>query len=210
MPHHNAEDIDIGLTVEDALEMDLDPEPFSRKKDISYDLRRSLSSVAKDYLYQRNGYGGGISGERFELNAILPDTARIEYIEKKLEEKGVRPKVIPPEDKLPELADEKYRTLSARWVAEIIEDLISSEEFKKEISDEFLDEFGLGDARKHIEARSDKDRSLSWRKALEVTLEEVREKHADAFKAAVEKKLRERLDLDGGHDKPSGEDGDEQ
>ena len=102
MPHHNAEVIDIGLTVEDALEIDLDPEPFSRKKDISYDLRCSLSSVAKEYLYQRNGYGGGISGERFELNAILPDTARIEYIEKKLEEKGVRPKVIPPEDKLPE------------------------------------------------------------------------------------------------------------
>lgn len=95
-------------------------------------------------------------------------------------------------------------------MTEIIDDLISSEEFKKEIADEFLDEFGLGDARKHIEARFDKDRSLSWRKALEVTLEGVREEHADAFKAAVEKKLRERLDLDGGHDRPSGEDGDEQ
>jgi hypothetical protein len=78
------------------------------------------------------------------------------------------------------------------------------------VADEFLDEFCLADARKHIEARFDKDRSLSWRKALEVTLEGVREEHADAFKAAVEKKLRERLDLDGGHDRPSGEDGDEQ
>jgi hypothetical protein len=33
----------------------------------------------------------------------------------------------------------------------------------------------------------------SWRAALEARLEEVREKHADAFKGAVEKKLRERL-----------------
>jgi DNA topoisomerase VI subunit A len=35
MPGYSVEVVDIGLTVEDALEMDLDPEPFSRKKDIS-------------------------------------------------------------------------------------------------------------------------------------------------------------------------------
>jgi hypothetical protein len=193
MPHHSVEVVDIGLTVEDALEMGLDPEPFSRKKDISWELRWSLSDVAKEYLYRPNPYGSGLSGERFELNAILPDTARIEYIERKLEENGVRGKVIPPDEKLTELADEKYRTLSAGWVTEAIEELISSEEFKKEISDEFADEFGLDQARHHIEERFDKDRSLSWRKALEDELEEVQEKHADAFKSAVEKKLHENL-----------------
>src|SRR5215208_6227842 len=82
--------IDIGLTVEDALEMGLDPEPFSRKKDISWELLRSLSDVARDYLYRRSPYARGVSGARFELNAILPDTARIAYIERKLEENGIR------------------------------------------------------------------------------------------------------------------------
>jgi hypothetical protein len=152
-----------------------------------------FSGLAKEYLYQRNGYGGGISGYRFELNAILPDTSRIEYIERKLEENGVRGKVIPPDERLAELAGEKYRALSAGWVAKIIEDLISSEELGKEIADQFLDEFKLEEARRHIEARFDKDRSLSWRTALEKSLEEVQEKHADAFKGAVEQKLRERL-----------------
>jgi hypothetical protein len=196
MPGYSVEVVDIGLTVEDALKMGLDPEPFSRKKDISRWLLRSLSDAAKEYLYRPNSYGRGLSGERFELNAILPDTARIEYIERKLEENGVRGKVIPPDDKLTELADEKYRTLSAGWVAETIDDLVASEEFKKKIADAFVDKFGLDEARHHIKERFDKDRALSWRDALEARLEEVREKHTDAFKSAVEKKLRERLDLD--------------
>jgi hypothetical protein len=193
MPGYSVEVVDIGLTVEDALEMGLDPEPFSRKKDVSWRLLRTLSDVAREYLYRPNPYSGGLSGERFELNAILPDTRRIEYIERKLEENGVRGKVIPPDEKLAELADEKYRTLSAGWVIKTIEDLISSEEFKKEIADDFLDEFGLDEARRHIEERFDKDRSLSWREALEESLEEAKEKHADAFKDAVEEKLRARL-----------------
>jgi hypothetical protein len=196
MPGYSVDVEDIGLTVEDALEMGLDSEPFRRKKNISWDLRMRLSGVAKEYLYQRNGYGRGISGERFELNAILPDTSRIEYIERKLEENGVRGKVIPPDDKLKELVEEKYRALSTEWVAEAIDDLISSEEFKKEIADAFADQFGLDEARHHIEERFDKDRALSWRDALEARLEEVREKHAAAFKSAVEKKLRERLGAD--------------
>jgi hypothetical protein len=193
MPGYSVDVVDIGLTVEDALEMGLASEPFHRKKDISWELRMRLSDVAKEYLYQRNGYGKGISGRRFELNAILPDTRRVEYIERKLEENGVRDKVIPPEEKLGELADEKYRDLSGKWVAKTIEDLISSEELGKEIADQFLDEFKLEEARRHIEARFDKDRSLSWRAALEKSLEEVQAKHADAFKDAVEQKLRERL-----------------
>jgi hypothetical protein len=193
MPGYSVEVVDIGLTVEDALEMGLDPEPFSRKKDVSWPLLWALSDVAKEYLYRPNPYGRGLSGERFELNAILPDTRRIEYIERKLEENGVRGKVIPPDDKLRELAGEKYRALSAGWVTRTIEGLISSEEFKKEIADEFLDEFGLDEARHYIEERFDKNRALSWRDALEARLEEVRDQHADAFKSAVEKKLRERL-----------------
>jgi hypothetical protein len=144
-------------------------------------------------LYRRSPYARGVSGARFELNAILPDTARIAYIERKLEENGIRGKVIPPEEKLAEMADEKYRALSAGWVTETIEDLISSEEFKKEIADEFVGKFGLDEARRHIEERFDKNRALSWRRALEEKLKEVRHEHADTFKSAVESKLRERL-----------------
>jgi hypothetical protein len=193
MPGYNVDVIDIGLTVEDALDMNLDSEPFSRKKDISWGLQMSLSDVAEEYLYQHNGYGRGIHGERFELNAILPDTARIEYIERKLKEKGVRGKVIPPEEKLKAMADEKYRDRISTWVAEAIGDLVSEEELSKKIADQFIDEFELDKSRSHIEERFEKDRSVSWRGALNARLEEVRKKHKEALKDAVREGIEDAL-----------------
>jgi hypothetical protein len=193
MKNYNVDVVDIGLTVEDALEMGLDPERFSRKKNVSWSLRRSLSEVAKSYLYRKNPYSQGVSGERFELNAILPDTARIEYIERKLKENGVRGKVIPPDEKLTELAEEKYRDLSAEWVAEAVAQLIDSGELDKRIADRFMDKFELDKARGHIEERFEENRALSWRDALSARLEEVRDKHADALKASVREAIEDAL-----------------
>jgi hypothetical protein len=185
MPHHNVDVVDIGLTVEDALEMGLDPEPFSRTKRMPWKLRWRLSDEAREYFVDRQ--------ERFELNAILPDTRRIKYIERKLKENGVRPKVIPPDEKIRDLVEIRYRELTARWVAEAIRELISSEEFEKEIADEWVATFDLGASRRHIEQRFNKHRSLSWRGALERRFEEVHREHRDDFKSAVEEKLRGRL-----------------
>jgi len=169
MPHHKVDVVDIGLTVEDALGMGLESEPFSRKKGIPWQVRRRLSDEAKEYFVDRQ--------ERFELNAILPNTRRIKYIERKLTENGVRLKVIPPEEKLKELADKKYRSMSAEWVMEAIRELISYEEFEKEIADEWIDKFALHEARRHVEERFEKHRSLSWRGALKRRFEKVHSEH---------------------------------
>jgi hypothetical protein len=193
MPDYSVDVVDIGLTVEDALEMGLASEPFHRKKNISWELRMRLSDTAKEYLYQRNGYSRGISGQRFELNAILPDTRRVEYIERKLEENGIRGKVIPPEEKLGDLTDEKYRDLITKWVDETIGELISSEELNEKIADQFIDEFELGESRSHIEQRFEKDRSVSWRDALTARLEEVHKKHTDVIKDAVREAIEDAL-----------------
>jgi hypothetical protein len=128
MPDYFVDVVDIGLTVEDAVEMGLASEPFRRKKDITWELRMRLSGVAKEYLYQRNGYGGGISGYRFELNAILPDIRRVEYIERKLEENGVRGKVIPPDEALKERREAMYRAKVDGWVDEVIAEMLDADE----------------------------------------------------------------------------------
>src|SRR5215204_1689342 len=123
--------------------MDLDPEPFSRKKDISRWLRRALTDVAKEYLYRPNSYGRGLSGERFELNAILPDTSRIEYIERKLEENGVRGKVIPPEAALKERREKMYREKVEGWVDDIIAEMLDADKLKNKMVEEFEERFKL-------------------------------------------------------------------
>jgi hypothetical protein len=187
MPGYFVDVIDIGLTVEDALEMELSPEPFSRKKNISWDLRMRLSGVAEEYLCQPR-YGGGLKGHRFELNAILPDTSRIEYIERKLKEKGVRPKVIPPEEALAERREKTYREKVEGWVDDIIEEILDSGELKNKMVAEFQERFKLQGARAWIETSFKDDDTLSWRDALNRTLQAA---YAGKHKVGLEEAVRE-------------------
>jgi hypothetical protein len=203
MPGYSVDVKDIGLTVEDALEMGLDPEPFSRKKDVSWRLLRSLSDVAKEYLYNRSPYGGEISGERFELNAILPDTNRIEYIERKLKENGVRGKVIPPDEALAERREAMYREEVKGWVDEVIAEMLDADALKAEMVKEFEERFKLQGARTWIETEfAKRDDSKSWRDALKDTLRRAYgAKHKTDLEEAVRKYVRESVTREDEEDK---------
>jgi GNAT superfamily N-acetyltransferase len=190
MPGYSVDVIDIGLTVEDALEMGLESEPFYRKKDITWELLMRLSEVARECLYQKDGYRG-IRGERFELNAILPDTRRIEYIERKLKENGVRGKVIPPDDALKERQEAMYREKVEGWVEEIIAEVLGTDALKDKIVEDFEEPFGLDGAREWIEQGFEDDRSKSWRSVLEEQLEKLHEdNHKDDMSDAVREHVR--------------------
>jgi hypothetical protein len=190
MPGYSVDVIDIGLTVEDALDMGLVPEPFHRKKDISWELHSSLSDVARQHLYQRDGYRG-VRGHRFELNAILPDTRRIEYIERKLEENDVRGKVIPPDEALKERRETMYREKVEGWVEEIIAEILDTDELKKKMVEEFQRRFGLDGAREWIEKGFEEDRSKSWRGVLKEKLDKLyKDAHEDDLQEAVREYVR--------------------
>jgi hypothetical protein len=196
MPGYSVEVVDIGLTVEDAVEMGLASEGFHRQKDITWELRMRLSDLAKEYLYNR--MYRGVSGYRFELNAILPDTRRIEYIERKLKENGVRGKVIPPNEKLSELADEMYRDKLAVWAQEAITQLLSADKIKKALADEFRERFGLADARRYIEEGFGDDLSLSWRAALGGKLQKLlREEYNEALNESLRRMVVEAVKDEG-------------
>jgi hypothetical protein len=187
MPNHSVEVIDIGLSVEDALEMGIDPEPFSRKKGIPYTLSRRISETAREYFVNRQ--------ERFELNAILPDTRRIEYIERKLEENGVRGKVIPPDDALGGLAEGMYREEHDASIDAMVKEMFL-EEMKAELAEEFKEHFELDapTVRKSIEKKFEADRALSWRDALKARFGELQEDRNVALREAVREKLRKHLE----------------
>jgi DNA topoisomerase VI subunit A len=192
MPGYSVDVVDIGLTVEDAVDMGLSSEPFYRKNDISWELSMRLSEMANEYLYQRGGYSRGIRGERFELNAILPDTARIEYIERKLKENGVRGKVIPPEDALEERREAMYREKVEGWVDATVAEILDTDELKNNMVEEFQERFGLEGAREWIENGFEDDRSKSWRAVLEEKLEKLYEdEHEDGLRDAVRGYIRE-------------------
>jgi hypothetical protein len=195
MPDYFVDVVDIGLTVEDAVEMGLASEPFRRKKDITWELRMRLSGVAKEYLYQRNGYGGGISGYRFELNAILPDIRRVEYIERKLEENGVRGKVIPPDEALKERREAMYRAKVDGWVDEVIAEMLDADELKNKMAEQFQERFGLDEAREWIEKGFEDDRAQSWRGVLKAKLEKLYEdEHKGDLRDSVREYVQEIVD----------------
>ncbi len=191
MPRHSVEVIDIGLTIEDAVTMDLDSEPYYRKNGVPWKLRRRLSDLEREYFRGRHG-------DRIELNAILPDARRIEYIERKLEENGVRGKVIPPDGRLGELSGEIYREEQDAWIDTMVKEMFL-EELKKELAKEFEEHFELDapTVRKSIEEKFEKDRALSWRAALKKRFAELQEEHDDALREAVRMKVRERLEAGG-------------
>jgi hypothetical protein len=149
-----------------------------------------LSEVARECRYQKDGYRG-IRGERFELNAILPDTRRIEYIERKLKENGVRGKVIPPDDALKERREAMYREKVEGWVEEIIAEVLGTDALKDKIVEDFEEPFGLDGAREWIEQGFEDDRSKSWRSVLEEQLEKLHEdNHKDDMSDAVREHVR--------------------
>ncbi|MDP8951312.1 MAG: hypothetical protein M3N18_03565 [Actinomycetota bacterium] len=185
MPHHRVDVVDIGLTVEDALEMGLDSEPFSRSKRIPYTLRRRLSGVAEEYFVHRE--------ERFELNAILPDTRRIEYIERKLKEHGVRGKVIPPDGYLREKTAGKYADTIDAEVERVLNELLSAKRIKRIVRRAFRERHNLPDARRWIEEAFKEDGSLSWRVALDRKLAHRSGELRAEVREAVEKSVRKML-----------------
>ena len=191
MPDHYVDVLDIGLNVADAVEMELPPEPYSRKGGVPATLRWRLTPLEREYF-------SGQHGHRFELNAILPDTNRIAYIERKLAENGVRGKVIPPDDKLPDLAEKIYQEKAEGWVDDALEEVISLTGIKDAVAKEFKEKFKLEDSRRYIEERHKKDITLLWKAALRNELEDIHDEHTDALKDAVEAKVHQALADDNG------------
>ena len=85
--------------------------------------------------------------------------ALLKYIERKLEENGVRGKVIPPEEALAERREKMYREKVEGWVDEAITEMLDVDELKNKMVEEFQERFGLEAAREWIEKGFEDDRT---------------------------------------------------
>lgn len=183
MPYHNVNVVDIGLTVEDALEMGLPGERFNRKAHMPWEIAMRLNETEEAHFRHLK--------QRFEINAILPDMRRIEYIERKLQENGVRSKLIPPDDALKDLREKMYRDKVEAWTEEIIAEMLKIDELKQKVANAFMERFGLDGAREWIEKGFEEDCFMSWREVLDTTLEKLYEDdHAQVVSDAVREHVR--------------------
>ena len=118
--------------------------------------------------------------------------ALLKYIERKLEENGVRGKVMPPEEALAERREKMYREKVEGWVDEAITEMLDVDELKNKMVEEFQERFGLEAAREWIEKGFEDDRTQSWRGVLKAKLEKLYDdEHSGDLRDSVREYVQE-------------------
>ena len=92
-PDHYIDLIDIGLSVADVEEMDLQTEYAYRRRQPSYEFRHRLTAKERQFFLD--------TSRRTELNALTAPQL-VAFVERKLEEHGIDDKVVPPEERVGE------------------------------------------------------------------------------------------------------------
>jgi DNA topoisomerase 6 subunit A-like protein len=196
MPEHSMEVYDIGLTVEQVMAKGKTPETYVRSSTIPEQLMPLLNEPEREWFVGEylgtTGKKHRYSSKRFELDDLTAPEV-IEHIESRLEELGVEPKVIPPDEVLAEQGKDLYREKARAWVDEVVAEVLATDELKDKMAKEFEDRFKLQGARAWIETEFDKrDDSKSWRGALRGTLQRAYStKHKDAFEEVVREHIRQ-------------------
>jgi hypothetical protein len=157
--------VDLGMRLEDALALGLDGEEATRQKALPASFVTYLTDEELDLFtgIQRNAKAWEYT--RFELNEI-PSEQRLPFVERKLREAGVGPKVIPPDPYLDRTAnfyrdydlEERIREAVAQAVGdEVVERLLPA----------LRDRYDTGDLRAWIEDRFDGGSAWSWRQVVD-------------------------------------------
>jgi len=182
MPDHSADVIDLGLTVEDAIERGLPPEALTRSKALSWELESQLNDIELEWFRGTlNGYRGDrptYACKRVELNALTgPDL--IAYIEQQLVANGATGKVIPPPDVIETEADEQHYQALGVALDELLSELIDREQLLDTVAEETKAAVSTEAVAKGLEG----NQPISWRRAVGDLVDEQLDKRA----------LRERL-----------------
>jgi len=193
MPGYSVDVVDIGLKLQDALDLGKIPETHTAKNRLDRKVEAQLSEVEREHFVgeERVHYENGKPKstwivKRVELND-LSSPELVKYVEDKLEEHGATEKVIPSEEDMPERAKKLYDDKLDAWVDVIIDELLGTKDLKSRLRDDFERRFKLQGARTWAATEFDKrDVKKSWREAVKATLQAAYEaKHQDALHEEV-------------------------
>jgi hypothetical protein len=137
MPNHNIEVIDLGLRVQDAIDLNISCETFTRKKELAQDLE--LNAIERDYFGGKLKVIGTKKSwvcQRIELNAMSAGEL-VDYIDKgisqAIERHKLDKKVIPPELTLNDTANKLLKHDLGVKVDEAISQLLKVGNLKSEL-----------------------------------------------------------------------------
>jgi hypothetical protein len=198
MPGYKVHVIDLGLTLKDALDLGLGVEEFTRKKAISQALK--LTELERRYFVgkPKGPFSKHYNARRVELNAFTAP-GLVEYVVRGLTAHGATEKLIPPDDNLPELAQDIFDELASERAKAEFHNILSLDELSEDLAEEFREMVSLNEAKDWIKAAFAKDPTLSWDGALKKKLAKKLTDKTKRMRAKVLEKLKkaiEELDLD--------------
>lgn len=134
MPNHNIEVIDLGLSVQDAIDLNISCETFTRKNKLSQGLE--LNTIERDYFGGKLKVIGTKNSwvcQRIELNAMSAGEL-VDYIDKgisqAIERRKLNKKVIPPELTLNDTAHRLFKYDLGAKVDDAIRKLLNVDNLK--------------------------------------------------------------------------------
>ena len=188
MPGYSVDVVDIGLKVEEALEMGLPAEPFTRIKGIPWRVKQRLTPTEREFFIGEKTSSRSWGCKRIEINA-MPVPERATYIERKLQEVDAPGKVIPSDEALPDLSKELYDSEVNVQVATIIDSIVSSEDIKKLVREELKDRVAFEDVRQWIEAGFDEDDSQWWRNIVKRKLSAILSESSEDIESTIKEEI---------------------
>jgi hypothetical protein len=147
MPDHNIEVIDLGLRVQDAIDLNITHETATRKKELPQDL--TLNAIERDYFggkLEEIGTKKSWIYKRIELNAMSAGEL-VDYIDKgisqAIERRKLNKKVIPPELTLNDTANKVFKYDLGVQVDNAIRKLLKVDDLKAELLKRISSDTGI-------------------------------------------------------------------
>ncbi len=184
MPDHNIDVIDLGLTVPQAIDLELETEQFLRRKELPSELVLDddalewFTGIPSDAGQGKTHY----EGTRCELNAFSADELA-EFIEDGLRRHDATAKVVPPQPVISDHAEKVRNEQLAELINDELDRIFNLDAIREQLISEFpdlaaVDHTGIEDT------FADKP-ALSWRRAAEQLVAEHIDADDDAITASI-------------------------
>jgi DNA topoisomerase VI subunit B len=168
MPGHHVEVIDLGLTIADAISLDLEPEAFTRRKALPERIAADLDELETEWFggrachWDHRRQPNQWSCKRVELNALSNDQL-IAYIEDGLALHGATGKVVPPQPLVRAEADGKRREILRQIATNVLDELLDIERLIDDTAGVLATEYSADVTRDDVEDDLDSNPHQSWR-----------------------------------------------
>ncbi|MFH1268522.1 MAG: ATP-binding protein [Planctomycetota bacterium] len=182
--------IDLGLQLQEALDLGLRPETFTRKKAIPKKLR--LNEVETEHFRGERIGNKRWKAQRVELNALAADPDRfIAWVEGKLEEHGLARKLIPPAKAIKEHVAEQREAELRQRVHDCFVDVLRLNTMEARVVDRMRRRVSLGGVPEAVKTWGQKLQHGRWCNEVDRVVDRRVDDVDDEIHEAVEDAISE-------------------